>query len=215
MDGLMLDTERMARAAWMRALSEHNMEIETAAYLRLIGRTAQDTQSILTELFGPTLPYNTLRIRIQHHYDADIEQNGIPTKAGLFELLDFLDACAIPKAVATSALTEFATRKLRIAGIEGRFSTVVCGDMVPRGKPEPDLFLEAARRIAVPPRRCVVLEDSEPGILAAQAAGMLPVMVPDLKPPEPEIRAICYRVLPSLSSAIPVLAGFLRDGLPW
>lgn len=214
MDGLMLDTERMSRAAWMHALREHNLEIETSAYLRLIGRTVRDTQSMLMEWFGPSFPYTDLRARIQHYYDLDIAQNGIPTKPGLWELLEFLDAHGIARAVATSATSAFAERKLRVAGVFDRFTTVVCADMVANGKPAPDLFLESARRIGLPPRRCVVLEDSEPGIVAAHTAGMLPLMVPDLKPPDPEIRALCYRVLNSLSEAIPLLEGFLKNDLP-
>ncbi len=214
MDGLMLDTERMSHSAWMRALSERNLEIEPSAYLDLIGRTSKDTQRIVSELFGPSVPYPALRSRIQHYYDLDIEENGIPTKPGLFELFDFLEHQGIPRAIATSATSEFAERKLRVAGIDGCFSTIVTSDMVSRGKPAPDLFFEAARRIEIPADRCVVLEDSEPGILAANAAGMVPVMVPDMKHPSAEIRAICYRVLPSLHDAIPMLEGFLQHGLP-
>ena len=91
MDGLMLDTERMSHSAWMRALSEHDLEMENSAYLDLIGRTAQDTQRMVTELFGSSVQFPALRSRIQYYYDLDIEQNGIPTKPGLFELFDFVE----------------------------------------------------------------------------------------------------------------------------
>ena len=214
MDGLMLDTERMARVAWIRALDEQGYRLEDSVYLRMVGRTVQDARLILGEIFGSDLPFQQVFDMRQAYYDADIEENGIPLKPGLLQLLAFLEANHITKAVASSTPCWFAGRKLARAGIETRFQTMVCGDMVAAGKPAPDLFLEAARRIAIPPERCVVLEDSEAGIIAADAAGMVALMVPDLKEPAPEIHALAYRVLPSLQEAIPLFEGFLRDGLP-
>jgi beta-phosphoglucomutase-like phosphatase (HAD superfamily) len=214
MDGLMMDTERMARAAWTRALADHGYNIDSADYLRIVGRTVQDAQHILSQLFGPELPFEQVFAKRQAYYDEDIEQNGIPTKAGLFELLDFLERKTLPKAVASSTPCWFATRKLERIGVEQRFLAVVCGDMVAQGKPAPDLFLEAARRMAIPPERCIVLEDSEAGIRAAHNARMLPLMIPDLKQPEAEIQQQAYRILPSLLDVIPLLEEFLRGGLP-
>ncbi len=214
MDGLMLDTERMARVAWTRALAEQGYQLDDKNYLRMVGRTVQDARQILGDLFGEDLPFQTVFDRRQAYYDADIEENGIPIKPGLLELLEFLEARQIAKAVASSTPCWFARHKLARAGIDHRFQAIVCGDMVARGKPAPDLFLEAARQIAAPPERCVVMEDSEAGIIAAHAAGMAPVMVPDLKQPTPEILSLAYRVLPSLSDAIPLMEEFIKDGLP-
>lgn len=78
---------------------------------------------------------------------------------------------------------------------------IVCGDDVEHGKPAPDIFLETAKRLGIPAHKCVVLEDSENGIRAAHAAGMLPIMVPDLKPPSDEVKGLTYAVMPSLKAA--------------
>lgn len=214
MDGLMLDTERMARVAWKRALLERGFQIDDQDYLRLIGRTVPDAQMILQEVFGSELPFQEIFDQRQSYYDLDIEQNGIPVKTGLFELLDFLETHLVSKAVASSTPAWFARYKLARVGIEQRFQAIVCGDMVERGKPFPDLFLEAARQLDVAPQDCVVLEDSEAGVLAAHRAGMVPLMVPDLKQPAPEVREMAYRVLPSLVEVLPLMEVFLRDGLP-
>jgi HAD superfamily hydrolase (TIGR01509 family) len=211
MDGLMLDTERMARRAWTSALSAHGYEMDEPSYLRLLGRTAGDVQQILLELFGQELPLVEIYKMRTANYEADIALNGIRTRPGLLELLDFLEEKNIPKAVASSTVNWFVLHKLERAGIDRRFSTIVSGDQVPRGKPEPDIFLEAARRLGVDPRNCVVLEDSEAGITAAHRAGMIPLMVPDLKPPTPEIRTLAYRVLPSLFEVIPVVEGMFSS----
>jgi HAD superfamily hydrolase (TIGR01509 family) len=205
MDGLMLDTERMARKAWTRALSEHGMQLDEPSYLRMVGRTVQDAELILEEIFGSALPFISVFNQRQLYYEQDIAENGIPMKPGLLELLSFLEEKQIVKAVGTSTPCWFATVKLEHAQLSQRFSTVVCGDDVARGKPAPDLFLEAARRIGFAPEQCIVLEDSEAGILAAASAGMLPIMIPDIKQPTAEIQEIAYRILPSLCEVIPLI----------
>ena len=70
--------------------------------------------------------------------------------------------------------------------------------MIANGKPAPDIFLKAAENLGIAPEKCMVLEDSANGILAACNAGMIPVCIPDIKKPSPEIIGKCYRVLPSL-----------------
>lgn len=214
MDGLMLDTERMARAAWTRALAEHGYQLDDRSYLNIVGRTVRDAESVLIDLFGVDLPFKKVFEQRQAFYEADIETNGIPVKAGLIDLLDFLEANHITKAVASSTPRWFALHKLERVGIRTRFDVLVCGDEVPHGKPAPDLFVEAARQIGYPARLCVALEDSEAGIMAAHQAGALPIMIPDLKPATPEIAGLAYGVYSSLSEVIPVLDGFLTEGLP-
>jgi HAD superfamily hydrolase (TIGR01509 family) len=214
LDGLMLDTERMARQAWTRALNETGFLLDEVSYLRLLGRTVQDARGILNDIFGAELPFDLIFSRRQAYYELDIHENGIPIKPGLHELLAFLEQHGIPKAVASSTPCWFARQKLEHSGLLDRFSAVVCGDDVPRGKPAPDLFLEAARRLDVSPHLCLVLEDSEAGIHAAYSAGMLPVMVPDLKQPSPDVRDLAYRILPDLHSVIPLVESFLREGIP-
>lgn len=92
-------------------------------------------------------------------------------------------------------------KKLSAVNLAGRFDAIVGGDEVAHGKPAPDIFLEAARRLHVPPTNCIALEDSENGVRAAHAAGMRVIMVPDLKLPDDDIRALAHRVLPSLHEA--------------
>ena len=133
----------------------------------------------------------------------------MPTKAGLGELLSLAADRHIPCAVATSSHRSYTDASLRLAGLERRFPVIVTGDEVARPKPAPDIYLEAARRLGVEPSRSVALEDSDRGVLAAKAAGMIPVLVPDLKPPSPEAVAAAYRVVPTLHEARAVLADLL------
>ena len=96
-------------------------------------------------------------------------------------------------------------RHLGQAGLLSHFRALATRDDVERGKPHPDLYLEAARRLGVAPGRCLAFEDSNNGLTAAHAAGMMAVMVPDIAPPTDEVRAKCMTVLPDLHAALALL----------
>ena len=102
---------------------------------------------------------------------------------GLDELLALLDSRGLPKAVATSTERRLAAAQLGGLGLLERFNVIATGDEVRNGKPAPDLFLLAAHRLGMKPSQCLVLEDSEAGVVAAHRAGMQVYVVPDLKPP--------------------------------
>ena len=94
-----------------------------------------------------------------------------------------------PKAVATSSSAKQAAETLEAGGLADRFAHLVTSDQVALGKPAPDLYLEAARRLDMPPAACIALEDSEAGVQSAHTAGMTVLMVPDLKKPSPQAKA--------------------------
>jgi HAD superfamily hydrolase (TIGR01509 family) len=144
------------------------------------------------------------RLRVAH--------TGIPLKPGLLEFLSFVEGQRLPIAVATSSDREYTEFSLRHAGLLERFNIVVTGDQIANGKPAPDIYLEAARRFSVEPHQCAVLEDSDAGILAVSRAGMLPFLIPDLKPPSEEATSAAFRVLRSLHEAQHCIFMLLTDG---
>ena len=104
-------------------------------------------------------------------------------KPGAGELLEYLSAQGVNIAVASSSGRARILSNLRATGLERFFDAVVSGQQVERGKPEPDIFLLAAKEIGCPPEDCYVFEDSLNGVRAGMAAGCTTVMVPDLVPP--------------------------------
>lgn len=198
MDGLMLDTERIAQQMWQQTGRENGFEIDDELYLGAIGRTAKDTSMIFREKFGEDFPFESMYERKQALLHEAITNDAIPVKTGLYELLDLLEERKIPKAVATSTARKTAVVKLSKTALIDRFPVIVCGDEVENGKPAPDIFLKAAAGLGIVPAHCLVLEDSESGIKAAHAGGMIPVNVPDMKQPSDEVRQIAYRVIDSL-----------------
>lgn len=210
MDGLMVDTERLAREFWLMALDEFGARLTESQYLRIVGRTAVDSTAILKEMLGADFPVEECRARMRELYYADIARKGVPIKAGLLELVAFLNAESIRYAVATSTARDITTRKLEIAGLTSQFNAIVAGDEVTNGKPNPEIFLKAASLLGASPERVVVLEDSSNGIRAAHAANMIPIMVPDLIQPDDEIKSLAYAVVGSLHEARDVITNLLR-----
>ena len=206
MDGLMFDTERLARDAWRCAMADHGYALDDEVYLTAVGRTVAGACSVFMEAFGPDLPIaeiETAKARYLRH----MLEPGPPLKPGLLALLEGLEALHRPLAVASATARVEVELRLAGVGLLERFGVVVGGDEVERGKPAPDLFLLAAERLRACPADCVVLEDSEAGVEAAAAAGMAVVVVPDLVEPSPAVRAVARAVLPSLEGVLEAIGG--------
>jgi HAD superfamily hydrolase (TIGR01509 family) len=213
MDGLMLDTEVIYKTAWQAASAELGYVIDDALWTRFVGRPNADCERDLLARFGTAYPLDRFRGRWPALWKAEAAASGIQRKAGLLDLLAFLERRRVPIAVATSTEADDAAFCLDAAGLAERFAVIVTGDQVARGKPAPDIYLEAARRLEVDPEQCVALEDSEAGILAAHQAGMLPLLIPDGAPPSPVATSAAFRVLSSLSEAERLLRSLLQRGV--
>jgi HAD superfamily hydrolase (TIGR01509 family) len=211
MDGLMLDTEPIYKIAWQRAAIERGYPVSETLYVDLIGRSRVDGENILLNAFGPNFSVDAFRAACVR-CEASAFAEGLPAKKpGLDDLLAFFDSRAMPKAVATSTERELAALQLGELGLWERFNAIATGDEVVNGKPAPDLFLLAARRLGIEPSQCLALEDSEAGVTAAHRAGMQVWVVPDLKPPSPAVEALTQGRFDSLAAVEKQLRRLLAD----
>jgi HAD superfamily hydrolase (TIGR01509 family) len=208
MDGLLLDTERVARIVWQEATRLHGHTLSDTLFASLIGRTHQASIALLREAFGPGFDYESASQKCNALFEDYVEKNGLPVKSGVRELLNDLTARNIPLAVATSTRAPNARLSLERVGLLGYFNVLVGGNEVTRGKPEPDIYLEAIRRLGIDAATSYALEDSHAGVRSARAAGLNVIMVPDIVPPTPEIAALTVRIAPSLDD---VRQFFLED----
>jgi HAD superfamily hydrolase (TIGR01509 family) len=205
MDGLLFDTESIARWAWKQALASHGYMMSDDFYKEFVGRDLSWREKILKQRYGNNFPFDAITTQRIEIGDRRELQEGLPLKTGVLDLLYQLNHLGIVVALATGTSRSRTIRRLTNAGIPHYFTTIVTSEDVAEGKPAPDIYLEASRRINVAPVQCVVFEDSCVGIEAAFSAGMYPIMVPDIEQPSPEIRCLAYQVLDSLEQASELL----------
>lgn len=198
MDGVIFDTEKLGSILWKKASEEFGYPITDEVYKETIGVNIKETERIFKKYLGDNYPFDEIYKRKIQLTEDHIEKNGLPIKTGLFELLEFLEDKKVPKAIATSTERERALYLLKKADIDKRFEVIVCGDEVEKSKPEPDIFLLASQKLTVKPQECIVLEDSDNGILAAYRAGMIPILVLDYNTPSSETLQRAYKVFNSL-----------------
>ena len=159
----------------------------------------------LKQEIGQDFDYYKVRELRKKRMNAHIDTYGLEEKKGLGELLEYLKKHHYRTAVATATDYERTTRYLSSLDRFRYFDEIVCASMVEHGKPEPDIYLEAAARLHTEPSACMALEDSPNGILSAYRAGMYAVMVPDLSGPDEETGRRLYRCVKDLSQVIPLL----------
>ncbi len=202
MDGLLFDTESIGRWAWTEALAEVGLTMTDELYRKLVGKDMASRRRILYEYFGAGLPFEQVKERRLAIGDERERGGGLAAKPGARELVAALAAAGVPLALGTGTERERAQRRLRDGGMD-HFDVIVTSADVGVGKPAPDIFLEAARRLGVAPDDCAVFEDSPAGVAAAERAGMAVFVVPDLEAPTAEELHIARAVAADLVSLLP------------
>lgn len=198
MDGLLFDTERLYLEQSKITEREMGCHIPMELQLETIGRTIQDCRKIYFSHFGDDFPVDKFMISNKKLVHAYIEREGLPIKPGAEELIAELHKRGIRMMLASSSPHRMIEKNLLMSGLKDYFHEIISGEDVAAGKPAPDIFLKAAERADQEPGNCIVLEDSNNGVRAAYAAGMRPVMVPDVKQPEADVKEMLYRIYADL-----------------
>ena len=209
MDGVIFDSERCIMGCWEEIALQHNLgDIHPLLYACL-GVTRETTIRNMLEMMGADFPCEAFLAEVSAMFHARYDGGRLPLKPGVRELLGFLSHKGIPVALASSTREESVRRNLGDAGILDSFTVLICGNMVVRSKPDPEIYLKACQALQLPPPDCYAIEDSFNGIRSASAAGLHTLMVPDLLQPTNEIRSLCEAVLPSLTDVQTYLEGRL------
>jgi len=202
MDGLMFDTERLSTEGWIRTAKKLNIDLTIDVINSFKGTSAVYSKKIFKSRFGHEFDYESAREIRTKYMNSIIEESGMPMKKGLVELLDYLKLNHILAAVATSTNHILGEKYLKMAGVYNYFEAVIYGDRVQKGKPEPDIFLEAAKAIKRIPQECFVLEDSPAGISAGFTAGAKVIHIPDQIAIEDDIKKKVFKICDNLIDVI-------------
>ena len=199
MDGVMLDSEKLYVRFWCEAARSfgYPMEKKHALGIRSLSRVFAIEK--LQGWFGKEFDYDAVRNKRIELVDNYVAENGIEAKSGAKELLVWLKQNGYKTALATATPVDRASLYLYQVGLLEYFDVICSAREVKRGKPEPDIYLLAAKRLGLAPEECLALEDSQNGIRSAFAAGCKTVLVPDLDNPQNELKGCLYAVADNLS----------------
>jgi HAD superfamily hydrolase (TIGR01509 family) len=202
MDGLLIDSERVILALWVEAAQAAGHAMTADDFSAVIGRADRDSEAILTALLGGRGGFEAVRSVVAQRFLDPATRPVFPLKRGALEVLAAVRSTGVACGVASSTASKEVRRRLHAVGLLEHFEAVAGGDEVPRGKPDPAVYELAAARLGVAARDCLAFEDSEAGALAALAAGLQVVLVPDLRAPPEALTARSLRVLGSLVEAL-------------
>ncbi len=201
MDGLMFDTERLVYDNWQKMMDERGYPYDIEVFKQTVGRRKKEVELFYLSTYGDDFPYWEFADEGRARYVRRVESEGIPAKKGLYEILEVCRKNNIKIALATSTSRRTAELNLRIAKVDEYFDELVCAEEVVNGKPHPEVFLTAAKKLGVAPESCAAFEDSINGIKSAFAAGMTTFMVPDFLQPTEEIRPMISYLCKDLNEA--------------
>ncbi|HEY2861206.1 MAG TPA: HAD family phosphatase [Terracidiphilus sp.] len=174
-DGTIVDSMPLHYQAWKKSLAEYGGEYKKDLFYAWGGRPIREIIRLLNEMQGLEMPVEEVATRKEALY-----HQLLPTLEPIPEVIEHIDAQhgRIPFAVVSGSRRSSVTASLTAVGLLDKFDTLVCAEDYKNGKPAPDAFLLAAQRLGVAPGECLVFEDTDLGIEAATAAGMVSVKVP-------------------------------------
>ena len=205
MDGVLIDSERQSNEGWLWAAGQLGVDMPMWLIDSFKGAPAELCCKFFDDYYKGVIDYwEAKELRTQHVYKIR-ETEGIPVKKGVKDIFEYIRNYGLKCAVATSTRRESAEKTLHEIGVWDYLDAVVYGDEVEHGKPEPDIFLRAAKAIGISPSEAVVVEDSINGIKAGYAADMRVVHIPDTIAIDDDIRKLTYMVCADLNGLIDVV----------
>ncbi len=205
MDGLLFDSERVVQKSWSAAGEELGYSDIGGQIYHTIGFNRKRRAEFFRKVYGESFPWDRFQEKAAKHFTEIVAGQGLPMKQGVREILKFAEERDLRVGLATSSSSEYALDNLRSGGIYDYFDGFVFGNMVTLSKPAPEIYEKACAAIGVEPSEAVALEDSPAGIASAYAAGLRPVMIPDLVEPDEETLSKVWLCRGSLLEVIPAL----------
>ena len=205
MDGLLFDSERIVQRSWEEAGNQLGLEHMGETIYHTLGMNLAGRNHYFRNTIAKDFPCEEFAKQARIWFYKIVNEEGLPMKNGARELLEYGKANGYRMAIATSSRREYALKNLKAAKIYDFFDAGVFGDMVQHAKPDPEIYLKSCDSIGAAPANCIALEDAPAGIRAAYAAGMKPIMIPDLVAPTPEIEALLYETCDTLLGVIGIL----------
>lgn len=204
LDGVLADSEQLWNEAKQEVVKESGGSWREDAPRAMMGMSSPEWSAYMRDELGVALDASEINRRVIGRME-DLYRERLPLLPGAVEAVRGV-AARCPVGLASSSNREIIDLFLDECGLQDAFAAVVSSEEVERGKPAPDVYLEAARRLGVDPKQCLAVEDSSNGIRSAHAAGMQVIAVPNPHyPPEADALALATTVLDSVGALTPEL----------
>lgn len=202
MDGLLFDTERLAFRAFKKSMESAGYPFTLEVYKKFIGLGSKEEIDLLKEIYGDHLVLEPIFKLFKQEFNKLLEKESIRIMPGVNELLNALDKGNIKRCIASSSSLAKIEQYLKVSNLTNRFDFYISGEEVSRGKPNPDIFLEACRRADVDLKNALVLEDSLNGLRAAKNASIKCIVIPDLIEQNGEMKRDAYHITDNLANLV-------------
>lgn len=199
MDGLLFDTERFYRRAWLEVAPQFGQHPSPALAEAVCGTSGDHLKEILRSYY-PDVDEDAYIQAMFHRVEELLAEKGAKLMPGARELIAYLRAHGVKLAIASAR--SMIERNLLTSGIRAEFDVIVSGSDISNGKPAPDIFLAAAAGLGLSPEDCYVFEDGVNGAVGGIAAGCPTVMIPDLEAPTSDLLRCCTGIYSSLLDAL-------------
>ncbi|WP_062264686.1 HAD family hydrolase [Endozoicomonas arenosclerae] len=206
MDGLIFDTEIIHRHCWKLAGQSFEYEVNDDFFKRCTATTGEKTLALLSELYGSHCPAESFYQHKKELFQDYINSHPTQTKAGFTELFQWLQSQPVKIGLVTSSRLTSVKHHFADRDEFESFETVITAEQVTQGKPDPEPYLMACKKLGVTPSEAVVFEDSNNGARSAFNAGCHAIMVPDYLPPEDDVQKHAFAILNSLKDARALLS---------
>lgn len=205
MDGTLFDTEKISMEAWFASAEKFNLPVTEEFCKQLIGRNRASAQVIfkkyMPEWFNEDEVYDYRKIVMDEYK----QKHGPLPKGDLKKIFETVKAKGMRIALCSSSYQHSISLNLGMANVREYFDVIVDGSMVSNGKPAPDIYLLTAQKLGLKPSECLVIEDSENGILSAHRAGMDVIMSVDMIEPTEELKKICLKIYYHLDDILEII----------
>ena len=206
MDGLMVDTESLATEAFIHSAKKQGYDMTKEETLMVLGFTTKSIYEFWENYFKNSDVSGKQLVDDHYKYIENVLFTTGPKKMPYIEeLLKYLKENNYKVAVASSSNMNHIINNMEKTGLKKYIDEFASGAEVKNGKPAPDVFLLAAERLGVEPKKCLVLEDSKAGVIAGSSVGAKVIMVPDMFKPDDECKEKAYKIVNNLGEVINML----------
>ena len=203
-DGLLLNTEFVWDTVWKNVADKYNEPRFYNLHKYAVGITGKETEDLITNNL-PDVENPLLMLQEARNIGVQLLKTEVDVMPGAFELLDYLKARNFSLAVATTTPRNLTMERLKQTGLIDYFQVIVCGDEVKRRKPDPEIYTTVLMKTGYSADEAIVFEDTGYGMTAAYNAKIRPVMVPSLRQPNDDEKAMCFDIIDNLSKGIEII----------